>query len=144
MYVSYILIIFFKELWEEDGRSSKAPSEYIARKLSCLFGENKRLQISACTFFLKTICSLASLANSVAWPSRRAPPFSSSEDSAPDHLVELEIQRQHMNVNNRDLPGETQNLCLYKGEAQEGRNPSTASISAAASLSSPPPSLLLL
>ena len=91
---------------------------------------------------------LAGLANSGVWPSRKAPPFNSPVDSAPDHLVKLEIQRRYMNVNNQDLPGEIQNLCLYKEEAQEERNPSTTSISAIAAvaphLPPPPPPLPLL
>ena len=75
------------------------------------------------------ICPLTSLANSIVRLSRRAPPFNSPEDSAPDHQVELEIQRQYMNANNQDLPGEIQNLCVGKEAAQEERDPSTTSIS---------------
>lgn len=92
------------------------------RKLSFLFGENKQLEEARACIFLMKDCSLTGLANVVAWPSRRAPPFNSSEDSAPEHLVELEIQRQHMNVNNPNLPREIQNFCLYKEEMQRGRN----------------------
>lgn len=80
-------------------------------------------------FSWKMICPLTSLANSIVRLSRRAPPFNSPEDSAPDHQVELEIQRQYMNANNQDLPGEIQNLCVGKEAAQEERDPSTTSIS---------------
>lgn len=92
------------------------------RKLSFLFGENKQLEEARACIFLMKDCSLTGLANAVAWPSRRAPPFNSSENSAPEHLVELEIQRQYMNVNNPNLPREIQNLWLYKEEMQRGRN----------------------
>lgn len=75
------------------------------------------------------MCSLTSLANSIVWLGRRAPPFNSPEDSAPDHRVELEIQRQYMNANNQDLPGEIQNLCVDKEAAREETDPSTTSTS---------------
>lgn len=125
-----LLVPFSQELWGEEGRRSRTPLKYTARKLSCIWGEINNWMSQAFIFFSwKMICSLTSLANSIVWLGRRAPPFNSPEDSAPDHRVELEIQRQYMNANNQDLPGEIQNLCVDKEAAQEERDPSTTSIS---------------
>lgn len=89
---------------------------------------------------MEIVCSLTGLATAVTWPSRRAPPFHSSEDSATEHPVELETQRQPMNVHKPDLPGDIQNLCTK--ETQEGRIQSLSASAAGAAVASP--SLLFL
>lgn len=130
------LLVSVKNYGKGMGRGLEFLRGTMQEKWAACLGEINDWRRQALAFFSWKLSALL-----LAWP-----PFSSSEDSAPERLVELEIQRQYMNVNSQDLPGEVQNLCLYKGATQEGWNPFTAFTSAVAAAASllPPPSPLRL